>query len=266
MYSYKEILYNSIIMSDEKNNNVMTFTEAFLLINSKDLIKYQNEIKEKDLLINNLKKEKESLYEDIINKNNLINKHETRIKELEQEIEKLEEQNKLLKEKIEELEIQIKNNKKYSDDEIYKLKEEINLMKKEKNKFDALVKLHECNAIVNKTFKMEYKKRFNPKRGEIIPNIGEIINNPPSKDEDEEYYNFWEYFKKTYPGSDDIRFRKIYLDINNDRANNGAHVDVTYMEPCEVDQLIILAYPEKYKNDPNTYKDYREWLFKFPAI
>lgn len=162
------------------------------------------------------------------------------------------------------MEIVINDNKKKADEEIFQLKCEINLMKKEK--FDALVKLHECNSLVNKTFKFEYKKRFKPKRNEYIPNIGEIINDSPNKDDDENYFNFWENFKSKYPGSDDARFRKIYFDINNDRANNGAHIDISHMKPNEFDNLIVLVYPEKYKNDPNLYKEYREWLFKFPVV
>lgn len=118
-------------MSDQQKqilpqfNNTLTFSETYVYINAQELKKYQDEIAEKNLIINSLKKEKNSLYDDVINKNNLINQHETKIKELDKEIEKLEEENKLLKEKIKDLEE--KNNK--SDARIKLLEENVNNLK-----------------------------------------------------------------------------------------------------------------------------------------
>jgi predicted nuclease with TOPRIM domain len=74
---------------------------------------YENKIKEKDLIINNLiinnfKKEKDTLYDDVINKSSLLNKHETRINDLEKE-------NNFLKEQIKKFENLIEDNKRQSD-------------------------------------------------------------------------------------------------------------------------------------------------------
>lgn len=188
-------------------------------------------------------------YEEIIDENkNIIKEHENNIK-------KLRDENISLNKKIKSLE-----------DLIFTLETKIDKMQKDKDKFNALVKLHECNALVNKIFKKEYTKCFKPKRNEYIPNIGDIINDPPIKKDDEEYYEFWEDFKKKYPKSDDARFRKIYCDISGERAASGAHVNVKYMTEDEFDRLIMLVYPNEYEKDPILYKEYREWLFGFPAI
>ena len=90
-------------------------------------------------------------------------------------------------------------------------------MKNNKNKFDALVKLHECNALVNKEFKKLYKIRFNKKKGDYIPNIGDFIIEPPTEEDGDDYI-FWLDFNEKYPRSNDKQFRLIYQQINNDRT------------------------------------------------
>ena len=80
------------------------------------------------------------------------------------------------------------------DIKINKLEKEIKVLSDDKEQFDALVKLHECNALVNKEFKRLYRIKFNKKRYDNnVPNIGDFIMNPPDPNEPLEVddYNFW---------------------------------------------------------------------------
>ena len=78
------------------------------------------------------------------------------------------------------------------------LKMRIDILENDKNKFDALVKLNECDSLVNKAFKQEYKKYFKKGRNDYIPNIGDYVNDPPTDNTDPEFA-FWQYFKNKYP-------------------------------------------------------------------
>ena len=90
-------------------------------------------------------------------------------------MKELKEENKTLKERIIKLEIDNKELK----EENKILKKEIKELKDDKQKFDALVKLHECNALVNKEFKKLYRIKFNKnKYDNNIPNICDFINDP----------------------------------------------------------------------------------------
>ena len=145
------------------------------------------------------------------------------------------------------------------------LKKEIKELKDDKQKFDALVKLHECNALVNKEFKRLYRIKFNKnKYDNNIPNIGDFINDPPTED-DEDNYKFWNEFNKKYPQSDNANFRIIYQKIANDRAYSGAHTNVRKLNKTDFDKLIELIYPEEYNTNKELYNEYRDWLFMFPA-
>lgn len=53
-------------------------------------------------------------------------------------------------------------------------------MERDKRKFDVLVKLYDCNQLVNTTFKKKYKKYFNKDIFDYIPNICNFINDPPT--------------------------------------------------------------------------------------
>ena len=72
-------------------------------------------------------------------------------------MKELKEENKTFKEQIIKLEIDNKELK----EENKILKREIKELKDDKQKFDALVKLYECNALVNKEFKKLYRIKFN---------------------------------------------------------------------------------------------------------
>jgi hypothetical protein len=144
------------------------------------------------------------------------------------------------------------------------LKDDINILKNDKQKFDALVRLSECNALVNKHFKSEYRKTFKPHRSERIPEIGEIIANPPDQS-DPEYLKFWKDFNINHPRSDDPLFRNIYMRISNARAHAGAHVNIADLKPNEFDKSMSIALPELYNADKKLCGEYRDWLFGFPA-
>ena len=258
--TYKKIKYKHNIMYNHQISQLtseptISDLHQLIVINSITISKLTSENESLRQRNAELERDKESYRDNMEKYKEIIDENKKLIKEHETNIEKLKEENIGLNKKI-----------KLLEDHILSLETKIDKMEKEKEKFDALVKLHECNALVNKIFKIEYKKCFKPKRNEYIPNIGEIINDPPTKTDDEEYYNFWEEFKIKYPNSDDIRFRKIYCDISDERAINGAHVNIKYMTEDEFDKLIVLVYPEEYKKDPNLYKEYREWLFRFPVV
>lgn len=113
-------------------------------------------------------------------------------------------------------------------------------------------------------FKQRYMKEFKKRRYDYIPDIGEFINNPPDSTDLE--YSFWEKFKAEFPRSDDLKFRNIYRQINNDRANNGAHVDVRFLTKNEFIDLIKFVYPNEYTTDMKSYDEYIDWIFLFPAL
>ena len=139
-----------------------------------------------------------------------------------------------------------------------------NVLEINKNRFDALVKLNEYNALVNKEFKRLYKKKFNTKYGEYTPNIGDFIENPPTE-EDGEYYDFWMEFNELYPGSDNKNFGKIYKQITNNKADAIAHTVVNKLTEIEFDKLIEIVYPMEYNENKKIYNEYRDWLFMFPV-
>ena len=183
------------------------------------------------------------------------------INALKKDVKTLQEENKVLKERVIKLEIDNKESK----EENKILKKEIKELKDDKQKFDALVKLHECNALVNKEFKRLYRIKFNrTKYDNNIPNIGDFINDPPTED-DEDNYKFWNEFNKKYPQSDNANFRIIYQKIANDRAYSGAHTNVRKLNKTDFDKLIELIYPEEYNTNKELYNEYRDWLFMFPA-
>jgi len=183
------------------------------------------------------------------------------INALKKDVKELKEENKTLKEEIKVLKqdnVILKNN---ND----KLTKKINKLEDDKQKFDALVKLHECNTLVNKEFKKLYRIKFNKnKYDNNIPNIGDFINDPPTED-DEDNYKFWKEFNNKYPQSDDANFRLIYQKIANDRADSGAHVNVGKLNKTDFDKLIELVYPEEYNTNKELYNEYRDWVFMFPA-
>ena len=213
----------------------------------------------------NLKKENLDLqtrFLSITHNERLLQETINNAKLLTDENDKLRNENKSLNDKV----IELENENKILKNKINDLENKIINLENKNNKFEALVKIHECFSLVNKHFKLEYKKRFNPKRNEYVPNIGECIIDPPIENDDKEYYDFWIYFKTKYPHSDDLRFRKIYGRINNERADNGAHINISDMKQNEFDNLISIALPDIYNSDKNLCNDLRDWMFQFPSI
>lgn len=190
-------------------------------------------------------------------KDKLIFNLQKKVKEQDIRILNLEKDNKILKEDNEKKDIKIN-----------KLEKEIKVLIDDKQQFDALVKLHECNALVNKEFKRLYRIKFNKKRYDNnVPNIGDFIMNPPDPNEPLEVddYNFWIEFNSKYPNSDNINFRTIYQKIANDRSDYGAHVNVNKLSKKEFDNLIETVYPIEYNLNKKIYEEYRDWLFMFPV-
>lgn len=142
----------------------------------------------------------------------------------------------------------------------------ITQLENKNNRFDALVKLHECNSLVNQNFKMEYRRWFNKmKHDNSVPNIGDLISDPPNDINDPEEYAFWVKFVNKYPKTDDPRFRKLYYYISNQRSIYGAHLDVSDMNQIEFDQLAKIAFAD-YDTNRTLYDEYRDWLFLFPKL
>lgn len=146
--------------------------------------------------------------------------------------------------------------------EVSELKNEVSELKNKNKKFDALVRLNECNALVNGNFKIEYRRYFHLDDYEYSPNVGDFISKPPI---DGDKFLFWRYFNERFPNSDDLRFRELYKKISRNRADI-VHVDIGDMTKEEFKNLILLVYPEEYNANKKLYDDYGMWLFQFPAI
>ena len=246
-----EILLKQItqITDEIKNIHGDDYGEQYCNVAINLISKNPSNINEYQILIEAAHSLIDSDYKDklIFNLQKKIKEQDSRILNLEKETKDLKQDNVVLK----------NNND--------KLTKKINKLEDDKQKFDALVKLHECNALVNKEFKKLYRIKFNKnKYDNNIPNIGDFINDPPTED-DEDNYKFWKEFNNKYPQSDDANFRLIYQKIANDRADSGAHVNVRKLNKTDFDKLIELVYPEEYNTNKQLYNEYRDWLFMFPA-
>jgi hypothetical protein len=243
--------YEYAINNIQNNTNIET---THIIVDILDLT-IDDDYKQKQ--INSLKKNVKNLQEEVI-----ILKEDNKL--LKEDNKLLKEDNKLLKEDNKLL----KEDNKQKDIKINKLEKEIKVLIDDKQQFDALVKLHECNSLVNKEFKRLYRIKFNKKKYDNnVPNIGDFIINPPDPNEESEIddYNFWIEFNTKYPDSDNISFRTIYQQIANDRSEYGAHINVNRLTKKEFDDLIELAYPKEYNLNKKTYEEYRDWLFMFPV-
>ena len=237
-----------IINGDDYGEQFCTNALKLLSTNSKMFNEYQILIEAIHTLIDSDYKDK--LIYDLQKK---VKEHNIRIVLLEDDnnkkdikINRLEQENKELKMEIKEL------------------KSEIKILKDDKQKFDALVKLNECNALVNKEFKRLYRLKFSKsKYDNNVPNIGDFIRDPPTENDGGDY-EFWKEFNLKYPQSDDPNFRSIYQQIAIDRVHSGAHVNVRKLDKTEFDRLIEIAYPEEYNANKELYEEYRNWLFMFP--
>jgi chromosome segregation ATPase len=86
---------------------------------------------------------------------------------LKKDVKELKEENKNLKNEVDELKKDnniLKEDNKQKDIKINKLEKDIKVLIDDKQKFNALVKLHECNALVNNEFKKLYRIKFNKKK------------------------------------------------------------------------------------------------------
>lgn len=162
-------------------NNNLDILIPFCPVSELNILKKENErlsskiselLKDKELLT----KDKELLHNIILNRDKTIVELKEENEKLNNRVNELENAMILLKEE----------NKKLNCD--------ICLLKEKNIKFDALVKLNECNAIVNKNFKKEYRKWFSIKRTEYVPNINDIIDDPPNENDDKDLYDFWSNF------------------------------------------------------------------------
>ena len=79
------------------------------------------------------------------------------------------------------------------------LQNEHNELKNKFSCFEAISKLHDCDTLVNNTFKKEYHKWYKLKKHDYVPNLGEFVKNHPDKDDD---FNFLKDFCNKYPNSD----------------------------------------------------------------
>lgn len=88
--------------------------------------------------------------------------------------------------------IELKNN-------FNNLQNEHNELKNKFSCFEAISKLHDCDALANNTFKKEYRKWYKLKKHDYVPNLGEFVDNHPDKDDDD--FDFWKEFCNKYPNS-----------------------------------------------------------------
>ncbi len=258
--NYSEQFIQSVhnITTDENIQDVHSIVDLIDLTINDEHIQKQ---------INNIKKDNKQLKSDISilkTENNQLKVENKQLKcdidILKTENNQFKAENKQLKSDIEILKTE--NNQFKAENK--QLKSDIDILKNNKERFDALVKLHECNALVNKEFKKLYKLKFKKSKFDYIPNIGDFIMDPPDEI-DKDDYDFWLEFNNKYPRSNDSQFREIYRDIASDRADKGAHINVSRLTLAEYDELIKITYPDNYINNKELYDAYRDWIFMFPA-
>ena len=176
--SHTELLRQIIEISNEiKNIYGNEYGEQYSNVAIKLLNHNPNNMNEYHILIEATYSLIDSDYKD-----KLIISLQKKIKEQEIRILKLEKDNEILKKDNEILKIDNKS-----------LNNKIEILERDKQRFDALVKLHDCNQLVNIAFKKEYKRYFNKGKFDYVPNIGDFINDPPEKEDDT--YDFWIKFK-----------------------------------------------------------------------
>lgn len=130
--------------------------------------------------------------------------------------------------------------------------------------FEALSKLNDCDKLANDAFKNEYQKYFKLKKYDNnVPNLGQFIDNPPDSTTDKDDYDFWIFFCKKYPNSDNKDFRVIYKKISSERVQQGAHYNIHDIEPNDFDNLMKIALPDIYSNNKKLCDDYKKWLYLF---
>jgi hypothetical protein len=240
---------------EQPNNIQLTYivvaSDGSQYVQKSEYDKVKQENYELHTKIFNLTANQQTLHDTIKNRDEIILARDKTIEELQKENDKLKIRIKELEDKIINLELDNKllNNK-------------VDKLERDKEIFDGLVKLHECNALVNNVFKYEYRKYFKKGDYEYAPNIDEFIRKPPT-DNTRPDYIFWNEYLTKYPCSDDKQFRVIYNKINNDRSLNGSHVDVSLLTEDEFDNLIQLVYPEDYQKNKQLYVEYRQWLYGY---
>lgn len=141
------------------------------------------------------------------------------------------------------------------------MENKLNFLIKEKEIFEALSKLNDCDKLANDNFKKEYRKYFNLKKYDNnIPNLGQFVLSPPDENDDIDEFKFWKYFCNKYPNSDNIEFQKIYKKISNDRIQHGAHYNIN---KNDFDKLLQLVMPDIYNNNKKLCDEYKEWIYLF---
>lgn len=203
-------------------------------------------------------------YNEMINQKNdfmeIITKQNKTIDELKNENELLKKQ---IKELIKQNDVLIEQNN-ILVNKNNKIEENINLLIKQKNIFEALSKLNDCDALSNNQFKNEYRKWFKyGKYDNNVPNLGQFVDSPPDENDDNDNFKFWKHFCNKYPNSDNKNFRKIYEKMSRDRINCGAHYKIKNLTVNEFENIFELVFPEIYNNDKSLYEDYKNWLYLF---
>lgn len=206
----------------------------------------------------NLKKENLDLqtrFLSITNNERLLQETIKNANILTNENDKLREENKILNARIKELEN--KNNE---------LEQKIDYLVNKDKIIEALSKLNDCDKMANDAFKNEYRKYFGKgKYDNNVPNLGQFIENPPNINitADKDDYDFWEYFCKKYPNSNNNDFRQIYIKISTERVQLGAHYNIHNITENEFNDLMKIALPDLYMNNKKLCDDYRKWLYLF---
>lgn len=142
-----------------------------------------------------------------------------------------------------------------------------------KEKFrDSIFKLHEFDSFANKCFKEEYKHYFHlDPYDKNVPNLRDFILNPPLFNFRTDEGEFWKYFISLHPNSNKrVLFTNIYKKLNTYRIQYDtyrmkydAHPDVSDITEEEFEESFKLVLPEIYNSDFNNYKEYKNWIFSF---
>lgn len=247
------------------NNENNSLKERIAILQGNE-VRLLEQIHSQDRTIEELRRENEELKQKISQLEKHINAQDVIIEKQQSEIVELKEIVKSQQTEITELKSEITELK----SEIIELKSEIvelkdNIAKKddaEKIK-NAIFVLHEFDSVTNKIFKSEYKKYFNLKKYDNnIPNLQDFILNPPVEFEDKDDYEFWCYFLRKYPNSDNVSFTNIYKTINKNRMQQNVHPDISNFTQDDYENNFKIAFPNLYKNT-KLFNQYKDWIFEF---
>jgi hypothetical protein len=138
------------------------------------------------------------------------------------------------------------------------------LTNKKYEKQKAFEILSEYKYIFNEIFQKEYRHYFKCKQSDFAPSFCKLKDSPINQYSGKIYFNFWKYFMRCYPGTQNQDILNIFYDINiNEIKCNVFHGNLKKISRDEFDNLIKIIYHKEYQTNPTLYNNYTDWFFLF---